>query len=277
MPKISVAAGALLISLFLNGFLVTPTEPEYDGPIRVRVDGEPVDVWEMAELVDGEIWVPLKPVAEALGAEELRWDGDLSAATVSGGGISMEVPALSPWFAANGRYFYLPDGARIRDDRLTLPLSSLARAFGAGWSYDGRTRTVELTSGEPIESGDSFYSEEDVYWLSHIINAEAGNEPFAGKIAVGNVVTLRASLEGWPDDIKGVIFDNRFGIQFSPAYSGSIYLDPNEESVIAAKLALEGVTVVHALYFSPVSLSKTSWAGKNCEVVTELGGHVFFI
>ena len=48
---------------------------------------------------------------------------------------------------------------------------------------------------------DSYYGARDVYWLSHIINAEAGNQPMDGQIAVGNVVLNRVADERFPNSV----------------------------------------------------------------------------
>ena len=79
-----------------------------------------------------------------------------------------------------------------------------------------------------LESGESFYGTRDVYWLSHIINAEAGNQPMDGQIAVGNVVLNRVADERFPNSVKEVVFDRRSGVaQFSPTADGSIGLTPD--------------------------------------------------
>lgn len=45
-------------------------------------------------------------------------------------------------------------------------------------------------SGGTSSSGTN-YSEGDLYWLARIIEAEAGAEPYNGKVAVGNVILNR--------------------------------------------------------------------------------------
>jgi N-acetylmuramoyl-L-alanine amidase len=52
--------------------------------------------------------------------------------------------------------------------------------------------------GGAIESGDTWYDEEDLYWLSRIISAEARGESLEGQIAVGNVVLNRMKSDRWP-------------------------------------------------------------------------------
>ena len=46
------------------------------------------------------------------------------------------------------------------------------------------------------------YSENDLYWLSRIIEAEASGESFNGKIAVGNCVLNRVKSSEFPNTIK---------------------------------------------------------------------------
>jgi N-acetylmuramoyl-L-alanine amidase len=91
-----------------------------------------------------------------------------------------------------------------------------------------------------IVSGDQYYDSDDVKWLSRIINAEAEAEPLEGKIAVGNVVLNRVASDEFPDTIYSVIFDKANGVQFSPTASGAIYNTPTDESVLAAKMCLDG-------------------------------------
>ena len=47
--------------------------------------------------------------------------------------------------------------------------------YGANVSWDDATRSVGLTteSGYEFESGDSYYRDDEVYWLSRIIKAES--------------------------------------------------------------------------------------------------------
>jgi len=65
--------------------------------------------------------------------------------------------------------------------------------------------------------------------------------------------------------------------QFSPAASGSIYREPNAESVIAAKLCLDGAnTVGNALWFHNPRIVRSCWATRNRTYVTTIGNHAFY-
>ena len=77
----------------------------------------------------------------------------------------------------------------------------------------------------------------------------------------------------FPNTIYDVIFAPN---QFTPVSNGSIYREPNAESVAAAKLILEGVRVGgSSLYFVNPSISPNSWAQRNRTYVTTIGAHAF--
>ena len=138
-----------------------------------------------------------------------------------------------------------------------------------------------LVSGtaKPSAPGWSFYNDDNVYWLSRIINAEARGESLDGQIAVGNVVLNRVASPLFPDTIYTVIFQTTYGIiQFSPIANGSIYTTPAESCVIAAKLALDGAnTASDSLYFLNVKAATTLWVVRNCSYVTTIGNHSFYV
>ena len=97
-------------------------------------------------------------------------------------------------------------------------------------------------------------------------------------MAVGNVVMNRVASSNYPDTIWGVIFDTKYGVQFTPTKSGSIYKEPSEESVLAAKLVLEGAEVVpdNAVYFISSKVSDSNWIKRTCQKLAVIGDHTFF-
>lgn len=99
-----------------------------------------------------------------------------------------------------------------------------------------------------------------------------------GQIAVGNVVLNRTEDGSFPGYmVYGVIFDRKNGTQFSPVSSGTIYNDPTEDAVRAAKIVLEGVEVVEdALFFCANRVNSGSWMAQNREYVETIGNHVFY-
>ena len=99
-----------------------------------------------------------------------------------------------------------------------------------------------------------------------------------GQIAVGNVVLNRVKDPDYPDTIYGVIFDRNYGVQFEPVLNGSIYAEPTESAVAAAKLCLEGVDLSRgSIYFYDPAKAQSSWIGQNCTYVMTIGTHKFYI
>lgn len=118
-----------------------------------------------------------------------------------------------------------------------------------------------------------FVQAEDLYWLSRAIYSESGNQPMAGRIAVGTVILNRVADPAFPDTIKDVVFAPR---QFSPVANGTIYHDPDERSIVAAKLCLDGVREAEpCLYFNVTTMY--SWADRSRTYYCTIGGHNFYL
>ena len=169
-------------------------------------------------------------------------------AEVKADGLTLHIKPGAQYVEANGRYLYVPDGVKCEGYSIMVPIRTLCQALGAGVEWDGTQSTIQITSGSgPILSGEQAYQADVVYWLSRIIYAESGNQPLDGKIAVGNVVLNRVASPRFPNSVYEVIFQRN---QFTPAANGSINRTPSAESVVAAKLCLDGAnTAGSALYF----------------------------
>lgn len=108
----------------------------------------------------------------------------------------------------------------------------------------------------------------DVTLLAALIQAEAGNQPYEGKLAVGAVVMNRVRSGAYPNSIIGVITAPG---QFPPATNGTVSgiaaRGPSASCIQAAQAAVAGQTTVGgALHFGRV--------GKAGGVV--IGNHVFY-
>lgn len=196
-------------------------------------------------------------------------------AVVSASGLNITARPGDQYIQVNGRFLYVLYGIKTVGGHVMVPVRSIAQALGSSVGWDADTGVVEVYKGSgTITSGSSFYSADAVCWLSHIISAESGNQPMDGKIAVGTVIMNRVSDPRFPNTIYGVIFEPN---QFTPVKNGAIYHTPNEESIIAAKLCLEGVRVCGtSLYFVNASVSPNSWAQRNRPYVATIGAHSFF-
>lgn len=85
------------------------------------------------------------------------------------------------------------------------------------------------------------YTDEDLYILSHIISAEAGNCSEDMMLSVGSVVLNRVQDDRFPDTIEEVVFQQG---QYSPTWNGAYYAEPTEAACEVAKTLLkEGPTI----------------------------------
>ena len=217
------------------------------------------------------------PVVVACGADSISWDQKTKTATIYARGISIYITEGNTYIVSNGRYFASNEPVRNINDRLYLPVRLIASAFAssAEWSPDYTVRISD--SGQVPVSGDEYYNQTDVYWLSRIINSESGAEPFKGKIAVGNVVLNRVNSSLFPNTVYEVIFDKKYGTQFSPTVIGTIYKEPNNDSVIAAKICLEGYSLNNKiLYFMNPDIATNNWISQNRPYAFRIGNHTFY-
>ena len=75
------------------------------------------------------------------------------------------------------------------------------------------------------------FAEGDRMLLANLIYCEAGNQPYAGQLAVGSVVINRVLSPVYPDTVVGVIYQNK---QFSPVGDGHLALALAENKATAA-------------------------------------------
>lgn len=114
------------------------------------------------------------------------------------------------------------------------------------------------------------YADGDEKLLASIIYCEAGNQSYAGKLAVGAVIINRVRSAVYPNSVVGVIYQKS---QFSPASSGRLELAlannwASEDCYKAAREAMSGMTNIGScVYFRPTSSGVSG---------TVIGGHVFY-
>lgn len=258
--------------LFAAGLLAGALTLTPANAITVVIDGVPLE--EEVFLENDTTYVPLRAVSQRLGAERVDWRGGI--ARVTSDALSLSAKPGNLWLEANGRCFYVRDGVQLRNDRTMVPIRVLSAAMGASVYWDQAGDRAVVTSGSGVPEAVD-YNEEDLYWLSRIISAESRGEPMAGKLAVGTVVLNRVACDEFPDTIHDVIFDTKWGVQFAPVSNGTVYDEPTQESVVAAKLVLEGVRVAgNSLYFLDPTKTSNHWTIYNREYVTTIGCHQFY-
>jgi len=245
--------------------------PERLGP-NLTVNGNPFTD-QIITKASGNIYVSIRTVVELLyPATQITWANNQFIA--SGTGFHLTARPGDLYLVVNGRYLYASDGILLQNGITMAPIQTIATALGCTVDRNVMTGDLTITStGAPLKNGASYYNAEDLYWMSRIITAESKNQPMRGKIAVGTVIMNRVENPRYPDTVYGVIFD---GNQFDPVKSGSIYLPPTTEAIIAAKLVLDGAREAKdSLFFNIASMN--SWAAQNRTYVTTIADHSFYL
>lgn len=202
--------------------------------VPLYMDGEEVGT---CSVVEGEPYVSVADFCAALGLDVQMIDQG-SALSMAMDGLMLTAQAGQTWFSCNERYLYVENGIRDIGGKLALPLEALVKCLGVTVSWD-RVQwcvTVENSHPSPLKSGSAYYDETDLYWLSRFVYAMSGDQPLETQVAVGSVCVNRLQSGGF-DNIYEVIFAKN---QFDVVTNGMIYNTPNETSVLAAKLALDG-------------------------------------
>ena len=244
--------------------------------LAVTADGLPCPCETILE--DGVAWVSLRAFSRFADDEsEIDWDGASDTAAVRTDALTLSASVGDRIITANGRLLLCPAAPFILDSSLWVPLRTVSRAFGYSCTYDPEgPAAVLIREREAVEPRDE-EGEDRLYWMARIIEAEAGAEPFEGKLAVGSVILNRVCSEEFPDTVWGVIFDDRHGVQFTPTENGSIWREPGEESVRAAAVTLDNPPIWDDIeYFLNPVLADSLWIPSAREYAFTIGGHAFY-
>ena len=232
---------------------------------------------EKAYLINDTTYIPLRAVSTLAGAS-VAFNDKTRTAYITMSGLSVSISEGAYILYANERPImsYAPS-VILSDNRMYVPVRSMAKALSLGVKWLPTREVVLSGTVRPLIHADYYYNKDDLYWLSRIISAESQGEPLLGQVAVGNVVLNRVRHKDYPNTIYGVIFDKKYGVQFSPIIDGSIYRVPSYNSVLAAKICLEGVSVSDKiLFFMEPNKSTSSWIYKNRPYAFSISNHYFF-
>lgn len=141
-----------------------------------------------------------------------------------------------------------------------ISLNSLRKA-NSKWDdmiYPGQNLVIPETSSNTgsvtasaASKGTIQYTQSDLDLLARLITAEANNQPYTAKVAVGAVVVNRVKDSRFPNTISGVIYEKSYGYyQFTPVQNGMINKPASQDALKAAYAALNGTDPTNgALYF----------------------------
>ena len=127
------------------------------------------------------------------------------------------------------------------------------------------TKNDEVINNTPVN-----YDASDLAMMAAIIECEAGNQSYEGKLAVGSVIVNRINSPKFGNTLQAVLYAPS---QFSPVSSGRFAIvlarGADAECTKAAKEVLNGHITINALYFHMYN-SEVDKGG------TIIGDHVFY-
>lgn len=293
-------AAALLAALLLlpgcaarqQTAVQTPQPTDAPAPLSLPAEKAPAEGYEAMPMTmdglllakawykDGCCYVPVRALCAFFG-QEMSWSGDAEQFSLRIDNLSVHGTRGQEYFTAAGRYVWAPEDWLVREGELYLPARSLQKLFHVDAVFD-ESGAIAFSSANMLllSGGADYYAlnfpADDLYWLSHIIHAEAKSEPLDGQIGVGNVVMNRVESELFPATVFAVIYDTEHTIQFEPIALGGIREDPSEQAMIAACLVLEGAnTVGDSLYFVNPAYG-SYWFDSALELTAVIGNHNFY-
>ncbi len=266
-----------IMLLFSVSVCAVDTYGGYNMPVDVTVNGSFIKCVQKPIMVDDTTYIPLRAFSDSVGGTIL-WDEAKRAAT-------MEKDGHSFMFYVDTNVCFV-DGIEkdyssiIYQDLTFIPLRAISEVLSYTVEWDDTYLTVKISAPgvEVLEAcKDYSYQYEDILYLGKIIQIESGYQPFEVKLAVGNTVVNRMKSPKFPDTVKGVVLDTKYGVQFPPAHTDRINVTPSKECMIAAKCALGDVNIVgDALYFIDAKSAPSSWVHNNRPHCATVGGMSFY-
>lgn len=139
-------------------------------------------------------------------------------------------------------------------------------------------------SGKTAQAAEKTYTDNDLKYMAAIIYCEAGNQSYAGQVAVGCVVMNRVNSSKFPDTILRVIKQKgqfspvrqgKFAKEVSRVESGKYSTGARRKSLKAAQEVLEGQ---RSVTYKGRKLSMKNYhffSGKLSRAKLKIGGHQF--
>lgn len=244
--------------------------------ITVKINGHIINMDSLPYIKDQRTMVPIRFVAESLNAD-VEWFGKEKKAVIKDTDKVIELVIGSNKITVNGEEKIMDTTVELVNGRTMVPIRFVAENMDCTVKWDGLTYTALISRENAVVPASCIsnrsYTDEDIIWLARIVDVEARGLSMEARLAVANVVLNRRDSSKFPGTIYGVIFDKEYTVQFPPAHKdGFRELVPTSDSVIAAKMALEGINnISSSLYFN-----NAPFKGKEKDLYKIIDGEYFY-
>lgn len=138
-----------IIATVLAMTMITSVTAMAADEITVNVNGTALELDQPPIIENGRTLVPLRAIAEALGCEVVWNDTDKTASFVQGDVTAIITVGENYILVGDGVYneeFPIDSPAVIVNSRTMIPLRALSECFGFDVSWNGESKTVEVSS-----------------------------------------------------------------------------------------------------------------------------------
>lgn len=146
--KLTMLMAAVIASTVISVPVMADNTTEQG--INIVVSGAALECDQPPVIVEGRTLIPLRAVAEAVGAE-VNWNGDKKAVEINKDGLAVSLEIGSPQVSLGSQTVAIDVPAQIINDRTMVPIRFVAEAFGLEVEWDGDTKTVVI-GGEAVSS-----------------------------------------------------------------------------------------------------------------------------
>jgi N-acetylmuramoyl-L-alanine amidase len=156
------------------------------------------------------------------------------------------------------------------NNRVSINELKQANGLQSDLIYAGDKLAIPKSPG----NGPAPVSGRDVDLMARLINAEAGGEPYQGKVAVAAVILNRMADQKFPETVAGNVFKPN---EFESVSNGLIWRhQPTGDDYRAAEAALKGwdPTYGSKFFYNPAKVHGPSWIWTR-RIVERIGHHVF--
>lgn len=195
----------------------------------------------------------------------------------------------------SGQTLYIPEGQQLYTVKPGDSLYIIGTRYGMSvrelmdrnrltstMIYPGQKLNVSPGAAAPAPAGRGAagnltnFSASEFDILARIITAEADDQSYETKVAVGAVVLNRVASPLFPDTIRGVVYqvDSGGRYQFEPVANGWINRPPSAEAISAARDALSGWDPTNGALFFWESWVKSSYLN-NRTLAANIGAFTF--
>ncbi|WP_207635290.1 Ig-like domain-containing protein [Syntrophomonas wolfei] len=213
---------ALILAISSLSISLTAMAQEAAPPAIIDSNDQVIMTNPLPLIIENQIMVPISTLAGAL-QMKVVWDSEQQTATVSKGKDILRLRIDSSQARINGQELPLGTAVSIIDDRVYVPLVSVATALGAKLQWDEDNRTVKLLPGtvNSCNSQDKTSPRREEGTLSANLTVKAGY--FGTPYNTMKVFTLN-ELEAMPqvqqaytfiDSMPSVILDSAQGVKLS--------------------------------------------------------------